>query len=122
MLFTLPDLPYPFDALEPHIDARTMELHHDKHHGTYVSNLNKALEGHDIGHMTIEELMASIDTLPEQIRTMVRNNGGDTPTIPCSGPFCPGTAGGNRRGIWPRRWSNSWAASIASSTRLPRRP
>ncbi len=76
MLYTLPDLPYPFDALEPHIDARTMELHHDKHHGTYVANLNKALEGHDIGHPTIEELMAAIDTLPEEIRTAVRNNGG----------------------------------------------
>ena len=76
MLYTLPDLPYPFDALEPHIDARTMELHHDKHHGTYVSNLNRALEGHDIGHPPIEELMAAIDTLPEDIRTAVRNNGG----------------------------------------------
>jgi Fe-Mn family superoxide dismutase len=76
MLYTLPDLPYPFDALEPHIDARTMELHHDKHHGTYVANLNKALEGHDIGHLTIEELVASIDTLPEDIRTVIRNNGG----------------------------------------------
>jgi Fe-Mn family superoxide dismutase len=76
MLYTLPDLPYPFDALEPYIDARTMELHHDKHHGTYVANLNKALEGHDVGHMTIEELMGSIDTLPEEIRTTVRNNGG----------------------------------------------
>ena len=76
MLYTLPDLPYPFDALEPHIDARTMEIHHDKHHGTYVANLNKALEGHDVGHPTIEELMAAIDTLPEDIRTAVRNNGG----------------------------------------------
>jgi Fe-Mn family superoxide dismutase len=76
MLYTLPDLMYPFDALEPHIDARTMELHHDKHHGTYVANLNKALEGHDIGHMSIEELMGSIDNLPQEIRTTVRNNGG----------------------------------------------
>jgi Fe-Mn family superoxide dismutase len=76
MLYTLPDLTYPFDALEPHIDARTMELHHDKHHGTYVANLNKALEGHDVGHMSIEELIGSIDTLPQEIRTTVRNNGG----------------------------------------------
>ena len=76
MLYTLPDLPYPFDALEPHIDARTMELHHDKHHGTYVANLNKALEGHEVGHLTIEELVAALDTLPEEIRTTVRNNGG----------------------------------------------
>jgi Fe-Mn family superoxide dismutase len=76
MLYTLPELPYPFDALEPHIDARTMEIHHDKHHGGYVANLNKALEGHDVGRPTIEELLADLDTLPEDVRTAVRNNGG----------------------------------------------
>ena len=76
MLYTLPELPYAFDALEPHIDARTMEIHHDKHHAAYVANLNKALEGHDVGHPTIDELVAAVDTLPENIRTAVRNNGG----------------------------------------------
>jgi superoxide dismutase, Fe-Mn family len=76
MVYTLPNLPYPFDALEPHIDAKTMEIHHDKHHAAYVANLNKALEGHDIGHPTIEELVAAVATLPEDIRTAVRNNGG----------------------------------------------
>ena len=76
MVYTLPALPYPLDALEPHIDARTMEIHHDKHHAAYVANLYKALEGHDIGHPTVEELVAAIDTLPEDIRTAVRNNGG----------------------------------------------
>ena len=76
MVYTLPALPYPFDGLEPHIDARTMELHHDKHHAGYVANLNKALEGHDVGEPTIEELMATFSTLPEDIRTAVRNHGG----------------------------------------------
>ena len=76
MLYKLPELPYPFDALEPHIDARTMEVHHDKHHAAYVANLNKALEGHDIGQPTIDELVAALDTLPVDLRTVVRNNGG----------------------------------------------
>ena len=76
MLYTLPELPYPFDALEPHIDAKTMEIHHGKHHAAYVANLNKALEGHDVGRPTIEELLADLDTLPDNVRTAVRNNGG----------------------------------------------
>jgi superoxide dismutase, Fe-Mn family len=75
MLYTLPNLPYSFDALEPHIDAKTMETHHGKHHAGYVANLNKALEGHDVGRSTIEELLADLDTLPEDVRTVVRNNG-----------------------------------------------
>ena len=75
--FVLPPLPYSFDALEPYIDAKTMEIHHDKHHGAYVTNLNKALEGHaDLQKLTIEELLAKIDSVPENIRTAVRNNGG----------------------------------------------
>ncbi|MGA7028108.1 MAG: superoxide dismutase, partial [Candidatus Acidiferrales bacterium] len=77
MTFTLPPLPYPFDALEPHIDAKTMEIHHDKHHGGYVTNLNKALEGHaDLQKLSVEELLAQINKVPEDIRTAVRNNGG----------------------------------------------
>lgn len=78
MPFTLPDLPYAFDALEPHIDARTMEIHHDKHHKTYVDNLNAALEKHpdfDAGD-DIEALMRRFDEVPEAIKTAVRNNGG----------------------------------------------
>ena len=75
--FVLPPLPYGFDALEPYIDAKTMEIHHDKHHGAYVTNLNKALEGQaDLQKLTIEELLAKIDSVPENIRTAVRNNGG----------------------------------------------
>ena len=73
----VPDLPYAFDALEPHIDARTMEIHHDKHHAAYVSKLNEALEGHDdLAGKSVEELLRSIDSVPESIRTAVRNHGG----------------------------------------------
>ncbi|MEK4200136.1 superoxide dismutase [Cytobacillus sp. FSL K6-0265] len=73
----LPALPYANDALEPHIDAQTMEIHHDRHHATYVNNLNAALEGHDeLASKSIEELIANLDAVPEDIRTAVRNNGG----------------------------------------------
>jgi superoxide dismutase, Fe-Mn family len=75
--FKLPELPYGFDALEPHIDARTMEIHHGKHHAAYVSKLNEALEKHpDLQGRSIEELLRDIETVPEAIRTAVRNNGG----------------------------------------------
>jgi superoxide dismutase, Fe-Mn family len=73
----LPPLPYPADALEPYIDKMTMEIHHDKHHGTYVTNLNKALEGQtNLQGLSIEELLTNLDRVPENIRTTVRNNGG----------------------------------------------
>jgi Fe-Mn family superoxide dismutase len=75
--FTLPPLPYPVDALEPYIDARTMEIHHGKHHATYVTNLNKAVADFpDLKQKTVEELLASQATLPEKIRAAVRNSGG----------------------------------------------
>jgi Fe-Mn family superoxide dismutase len=75
--FELPDLGYPHDALEPHIDARTMEIHHGKHHAGYTSKLNAALEGHpDLHGKSAEELIANLDALPEGIRGAVRNNGG----------------------------------------------
>ncbi|MBN2216990.1 MAG: superoxide dismutase [Pirellulales bacterium] len=76
MRYNLPELPYTYDALEPHIDARTMEIHYKKHHAGYVSNLNTALEGHDLGSPTVEDLVASVHSLPEEIRTAVRNQGG----------------------------------------------
>ncbi len=77
MAFTLPELPYPYDALEPHIDARTMEIHHTKHHQAYVSNLNKALETHSAFQAkTIDEIVKNLDAIPEAVRTAVRNNGG----------------------------------------------
>ncbi|MBM3677204.1 MAG: superoxide dismutase [Actinobacteria bacterium] len=76
MAYAVPDLAYPFDALEPHIDARTMEIHHDKHHAAYVTNLNAALEGTGLGDQPIEQLIANLDQVPEDKRTAVRNNGG----------------------------------------------
>jgi Fe-Mn family superoxide dismutase len=75
--FELPQLPYAYDALEPHIDAKTMEIHHSKHHNTYVTKLNDALEGNEaLASKSIEELVADLNAVPENIRTAVRNNGG----------------------------------------------
>ncbi len=77
MAYELPKLPYAYDALEPHIDARTMEIHHGKHHQAYITNLNKALEGHpELGEKSIEDLISNLDAVPEDIRAAVRNNGG----------------------------------------------
>jgi len=77
MAFDLPELPYAYDALEPHIDEQTMRIHHDKHHAAYTNNLNKALEAHaDLQAKTIEALLGDLNALPEDIRTAVRNNGG----------------------------------------------
>jgi Fe-Mn family superoxide dismutase len=76
MPYTLPPLPYPNNALEPHIDAKTMEIHHDKHHQAYVDNLNKALDGKGVKEQSIEDLCRNIESVPADIRTAVRNNGG----------------------------------------------
>ncbi|WP_062355831.1 superoxide dismutase SodA [Bacillus kwashiorkori] len=77
MAFQLPELPYAYDALEPHIDKETMNIHHTKHHNTYVTNLNNALEGQtDLLNKTVEEVIANLDAVPENVRTAVRNNGG----------------------------------------------
>ncbi|GEL77324.1 superoxide dismutase SodA [Tenuibacillus multivorans] len=75
--FELPELPYAYDALEPHIDKETMNIHHTKHHNTYVTKLNAALEGHsDLQDKSLEELVGNLDALPSDIQTAVRNNGG----------------------------------------------
>lgn len=77
MAHQLPELPYAKDALEPHIDAQTMEIHHGRHHAAYVNNLNAALEGNaDLSGKSLEDLLANLDSVPENIRTAVRNNGG----------------------------------------------
>ncbi|MGF6211213.1 superoxide dismutase [Comamonas sp. 4034] len=76
MPYSLPPLSYAYDALEPHIDAQTMEIHYTRHHQTYVNNLNAALEGTQYAELPIETLIAQIDTLPEKLRSPVRNNGG----------------------------------------------
>ncbi len=76
MAYTLPALPYAYDALEPHIDAKTMEIHHTKHHQTYVNGLNAAVEGTNLGEKSVEVLLREIETLPEKVRGPLRNHGG----------------------------------------------
>jgi superoxide dismutase, Fe-Mn family len=76
MAFELPQLPYAYDALEPNIDKETMNIHHTKHHNTYVTNLNNAVAGTEFENKSIEELVSNLDAVPENIRTAVRNNGG----------------------------------------------
>src|SRR5690349_25066486 len=77
MAYELPPLPYPKEALEPHIDAMTMEIHHDRHHNAYVTNVNKAIAGKsDLESKTVEQLISNLDAVPADIRGAVRNNGG----------------------------------------------
>jgi len=77
MAYSLPELPYGYDALEPHVDARTMEIHHTKHHQAYITKVNAALEGHDdLAAKSIEDLVTGLDAVPESIRGAVQNNGG----------------------------------------------
>jgi Fe-Mn family superoxide dismutase len=99
MPFKLPTLPYEYDALEPYIDARTMEIHYSKHHAGYTNNLNSALDGYpDFQSKPIEEILANLDAIPEAIRTAVRNNGGGfanhTLFWNVMGPNAGGTPGG----------------------------
>src|SRR5205809_5846508 len=77
MAYELPKLPYDYNALEPHIDARTMEIHHSKHHQAYITNLNNAIKGKaDLEKKSVEDLISNLNAVPEDIRTSVRNNGG----------------------------------------------
>ena len=96
MAFTLPPLPYPSDALEPNIDQKTMEIHHDKHHGAYVNNLNKALESApNLANKTLEELLANnLAIVPDNIKTAVRNNGGGHANHSFFWPILSGQGGG----------------------------
>ena len=92
----LPDLPYAFDALEPYIDARTMEIHHDKHHAAYVANLNAALDKHpNLFEVSIEDLLSDLSAIPEEIRTAVRNNGGGHANHSFFWPLMSGSGGGD---------------------------
>ncbi len=98
MAFTLPDLPYDFKALEPHIDAKTMEIHHGKHHAGYVAKLNAALEGSDLTSKSIEELLAGIGDVPEKIRGAVQNNGGGHANHSLFWSILSANGGGNPEG------------------------
>ena len=99
MAFELPALPYAFNALEPHIDARTMEIHHDKHHATYVTNLNGAIEKHpELAGKSVEDLLKGINEIPEDIRTVVRNHGGGHSNHSLFWTFMAPNAGGEPSG------------------------
>lgn len=99
MAHQLPELPYDYEALEPHIDAETMRIHHTKHHQGYVNNLNAALEKHpELGEKTVEQLLSDLDSVPQDIRTAVRNNGGGHANHslfwPCMAPGAGGSPSG----------------------------
>ena len=123
MPFTLPPLPYAFDALEPSVDKTTMEIHHGKHHGTYVTNLNKALESApNLAGKTVEELLANgCAIVPENIRTAVRNNGGGHINHSMFWQIMAPKAGDNPVATWRRPFRALSAVSISSkrNSRLP---
>ncbi|QBP40899.1 MULTISPECIES: superoxide dismutase [Paenisporosarcina] len=99
MAYELPQLPYAYDALEPHIDKETMNIHHSKHHNAYVTNLNNALAGHDeLLSKSVEELIANLDAVPESARTAVRNNGGGHANHSLFWELLSATGGGNPSG------------------------
>ncbi len=98
MAYQLPDLPYAFSALEPHIDAKTMEIHHDKHHKAYVDKVNAALEGSGVAEQSIEDLCKNIASVPENIRAAVRNNGGGHANHALFWTVMSGSAGGKPTG------------------------
>ena len=99
MAYELPPLPYDYNALEPYIDEQTMRIHHDKHHGTYVTNVNNALANHpDLAALPVEQLIQNLGRVPEDIRTTVRNNGGGHANHSFFWPIMAPNAGGQRSG------------------------
>jgi superoxide dismutase, Fe-Mn family len=99
MAYELPALPYAYDALEPHIDAKTMEIHHTKHHAAYITNVNKALEGHaDLAAKPVEQLLREIEAVPSDIRQVVINNGGGHANHSFFWPLMAAGKGGQPRG------------------------
>ncbi|MGM0215641.1 superoxide dismutase [Enterococcus sp. AZ109] len=99
MAYTLPELPYGYDALAPYIDEETMHLHHEKHHNTYVTNLNAAIEKYpELGEQSIEELMINLNEVPDDIKTAVRNNGGGHANHSFFWKIMAPNAGGNPTG------------------------
>ena len=111
MTHKIPDLPYAFDALEPHIDARTMEIHYGKHHQGYVSKLNNALEGHaDLQNKSVEELLRNLNAIPESIRTAVRNNGGGHANHSLFWPIMSANGGGEPSGDLAKAINNAFGS------------
>jgi Fe-Mn family superoxide dismutase len=111
MAFTLPNLPYSFEALEPFIDTVTMQIHHGKHHATYVSNLNAALDKHpDLAGKTLEDLVGNLAAVPEDIRTAVRNNGGGHFNHSLFWQFMAPSAGGEPTGDLAKAITNAFGS------------
>jgi Fe-Mn family superoxide dismutase len=98
MPFELPPLPYDFNALEPHIDAKTMEIHHDKHHQAYVDNANKALDGTEWADRSLDDILTGLDTMPDTIKTAVRNNAGGHANHSLFWEIMSGSGGGEPEG------------------------
>ena len=122
MAYSLPDLPYGYDALEPHIDARTMEIHHSRHHNTYITNLNNALEGHaGLADQSVEDLVGNLDSVPEAIRTAVRNNGGGHANHSLFWTVMSPGGGGDPPETWLTRSTTRLEASMGRATSSPRR-
>ncbi len=123
MAYTLPDLPYPENALEPYIDAQTMNIHRTKHHQAYINNVNAALEKHpEPGQQAGRNaLLRELASVPEDIRTAVRNNGGGHANHSLFWTIMGPKAAASRRATWPRRSRRTSAASPASASNSPRR-
>jgi Fe-Mn family superoxide dismutase len=121
MPYTLPALPYDFGALEPHIDAQTMQIHHGKHHQAYINNLNAALDKHpELHKKTLEELLRDISTVPEDIRTAVRNNAGGHHNHSLFWTISRFKAGGEPSERWPTRSSRrSWTSRSSRKRSAP---
>ena len=119
MAFETPPLPYAYDALEPHIDVQTMTNHHDKHHATYVTNLNAAVGGTEFEGWDIEKLMRDISQVPAEIRTAVQNNGGGHANHSLFWSVMDRTAAASRAAPWPTPSTRRAAASRASRKRSP---
>ncbi|UCG21378.1 MAG: superoxide dismutase [Deltaproteobacteria bacterium] len=110
-MFTLPDLPYDFNALEPYIDARTMEIHHGKHHQAYIDNLNKALEkAPGLQGKTIEEIVSNLNSAPEEVRTAIRNHGGGHYNHSLFWKLMTGNGGGQPEGELLQRINSSFGS------------
>ena len=119
MAFVVPPLPYAFDALEPHIDAQTMEIHHDKHHTAYVNNANAALEKHpEFGKKSVEDLLWGINEVPEDIRTVIRNNAGGHANHSIFGTIMKPGGGGNPQGRIADALKNSFGGYDAFKEQL----
>lgn len=113
--YQLPDLPYAANALEPHIDETTMNIHHGKHHNTYVTKLNDALKGHEsLASQSVEDLVTNLDKVPEEIRTAVRNNGGGHANHKLFWTILSPEGGGKPSGDLLAAIENKWALSMHS--------